>query len=134
MIKYLKVAHEWALADVEVLEMSGNDFVNAIYEAKLTTEDFDKELVEADEEVEDSRRGRFIKHKYKKREYMDELTYHTQMMNALKQKYERSETKSSRSSSRDREYPSRKDYKDISQDKPRRSRNGDKALKSVISL
>ena len=85
-VKYLKMAHEWTMEDIEVLEESGNTMVNSVFEANLTKDDFDKSLVLVDnEEEEDERRTRFIKHKYKKRNYIDELMFHELVLAYLKQ-------------------------------------------------
>ncbi|CAB9509221.1 GAP domain, ANK repeat and PH domain-containing protein 2 [Seminavis robusta] len=66
-IKYLKMTHEWAIVDIQTLENTGNAFVNATYEANLTS--FDKTFVHPSEEVECTRRAKFIKNKYKKRKF-----------------------------------------------------------------
>lgn len=75
-IKYLKMAHEWTMEDLTILEASANDMVNRVYEGSLIEKDFDKSLVLGDEEKEDERRSKFIKHKYKKRKYVDQLLFH----------------------------------------------------------
>ena len=58
------------------MEEGGNSFSNSVFEAYLKTADFDKELVVEDEEEEEKRRGKFIKKKYKKLKYFDEVMYH----------------------------------------------------------
>ena len=89
-VKYLKMAHEWTMEDIEILEESGNKMVNTVFEANLTKDDFDKSLVLIDsEEEEDERRTRFIKHKYKKRNYIDELMFHELVLAYLKQQKRR---------------------------------------------
>jgi len=70
LIKNLKMAHEFGMGDIVILESSGNTYVNGIFEAELTKEDFDKERVDEDEEEEDRRRTKFIKNKYKKCKWM----------------------------------------------------------------
>jgi Putative GTPase activating protein for Arf len=85
-IKCLKMAHEWLLSDIEWLEESGNTFVNACYEAKLTRDGFDKAEIHPDHEEEESRRAKFIKQKYKKLKFFDEVLYHEQILKVLREK------------------------------------------------
>jgi len=92
MIKYLKMAHEWTIEDIEKLEISGNAKINEIFEAKLTKEDFDKQLVLEEEEEEDTRRSKFIKHKYKKQKYIDQIQFHEQMLGILKARQSKNQT------------------------------------------
>jgi Putative GTPase activating protein for Arf len=68
-MKYVKYSHELTPVDMDILERSGNSLVNKYYEAKLTTDLFDKELVDWDKEKEANRRAKFIKNKYKKVKY-----------------------------------------------------------------
>lgn len=65
LIKNLKMAHEFGMGDIAILESSGNKHVNGIFEAELTEEEFDKGFVAEDEEEEEKRRTKFIKNKYK---------------------------------------------------------------------
>ncbi|CAB9509222.1 Stromal membrane-associated protein 2 [Seminavis robusta] len=83
LIKYLKMAHEWSMKDIEILEFTGNDFVNRIYERNLTKRDFEKSYVDPDDEAEEKRRSKFIKHKYKHRKYTDDMEYHEKMLQVL---------------------------------------------------
>ncbi|CAB9502167.1 expressed unknown protein [Seminavis robusta] len=85
LIKYLKMAHEFNLADIGILEQSGNTYVNEVFEAKLTKEDFDKLLVLDNDEKEAERRSKFIKDKYKKNKYQDEVVYYQRMLELTKQ-------------------------------------------------
>ncbi|CAB9509603.1 expressed unknown protein [Seminavis robusta] len=68
-IIYAKVRHEWSTENIAVLDRSGNSMVNGIYEATLTSKDFDKAMVLPDENEESKRRAKFIKNKYKKLKY-----------------------------------------------------------------
>ncbi|CAB9509605.1 ArfGAP with dual PH domains [Seminavis robusta] len=68
-IKYAKMQHEWTPEDITILQESGNDHVNSIWEATLTQQDFDKQLVLSNKEKEKKRRAKFIRHKYKKEHY-----------------------------------------------------------------
>jgi len=77
-----------SMNDVSILEETGNDFCNAVYEANLSRDDFDKQLVVKDEEEEDERRAKFVKHKYKKRKYFDDAVYHQLVLAALQRKHQ----------------------------------------------
>ncbi|CAB9506454.1 Stromal membrane-associated protein 2 [Seminavis robusta] len=70
-IKYSKMIHEWTLENIETLEKTGNSVVNKRYEAKLTTKDFDKNLILPVAEKEWKRRAKFIKNKYEKCKYQE---------------------------------------------------------------
>ena len=74
--------------DIVILEESGNTFVNTVFEANLSNTIFDKNLVVDDTEEEDTRRGKFIKQKYKKRKYFDEVIYHKEVLKVLQRKHE----------------------------------------------
>lgn len=109
MIKYLKIPHEWTMDDIRILESSGNEFGNAMFEADITDEDFDKALVLKDEVKEDCRRAKFIKNKYKRHRYRDDILFHQLMINLLKRK-QRKQKKTGCKSKEEREemiaYPS----------------------------
>ena len=87
-IKCLKMSHEWIPADISVMEDSGNALINACFEANLTQQEFDKDEVHQDEQEEDSRRAKFIKQKYKKLRFFDEVIYHQQILAILQQRDE----------------------------------------------
>ena len=76
------------IEDIAILEDSGNIYVNRVYEAKLTEDDFAKNIVVSDNDEEEKRRGKFIKHKYKKQKYFDEVVYHKQVLEVLQKKHE----------------------------------------------
>ncbi|CAB9509220.1 expressed unknown protein [Seminavis robusta] len=86
MIKSLKMVHEWTMEDVQTLEYSGNAFVNNIFEGNLTYEDYIKTEVLKDEDEEFDQRGRFIKNKYKRRKWQDDVEYHKMMLELLLKK------------------------------------------------
>ena len=69
------MAHEFSLQDVEILQQTGNAVINRIFEAELTRDDFDKKYVDKDEDEENKRRGRFIKYKYKKQKYVNDILF-----------------------------------------------------------
>ena len=85
-IKSWAMEHEWTLKDVEIMERSGNAYVNKSFEALLTKDMFRKKLVLEDEDEEDERRSKFIRNKYKKHLYLDSVIYHAQWMEAIRKK------------------------------------------------
>ena len=88
-IKYLKMVHEWRLDDIEILENSRSNLaVNVIMEGTLTNEMFEKERILSNEEEEDERRAKFVKNKYKKHKYIDQILFHELVLNFWKQEKE----------------------------------------------
>lgn len=73
-LKCLECFHEWTHQEADIVLTSGNTLVNAIYESNLhSMGDFDKDVVVTDDaEVEDNRRSKFIKNKYKKAKYRND--------------------------------------------------------------
>lgn len=72
-----------SIEDIEVLEGSGNLVVNKIFEATLEPDDFDKYFVAPTADMECRRRSRFIKHKYKRRLFFDDMLYHECILSLL---------------------------------------------------
>ena len=72
--------------DVELLQDSGNDFCNCFFEAKLSDKLFEKSLVLGNAQEEEHRRANFIKKKYKKLKYFDEVVYHKEVLNLIQRR------------------------------------------------
>ena len=72
--------------DIDILESSGNALVNSIFEGDLQRKAFDKDYVKRKEQKEDARRARFIKQKYKKRAYFDDVLYHQHALYLLQKR------------------------------------------------
>lgn len=119
MIKYLKIPHEWTIDDIRILESSGNEFGNAMFEADLTEEDFDKALVVKDKDKEDHRRAKFIKNKYKRYRYRDDILFHQMMINLLKRKQRKHKKTSSKSKEGRKEFSADVSPEKESRDKER---------------
>ena len=69
--------------DVEILELTGNYYVNDTLESELSWRDFDKKCIDRDEREEERRHSKFIKHKYKYLRYTDDVLFHTMMLEVL---------------------------------------------------
>ena len=70
--------------DTEILEYSGNAFVNSIFEARLDESEFEKHPQFAtDEEEASNHRAKFVKYKYKRRKFIDEVVYYKKMLELL---------------------------------------------------
>ena len=74
------------MKDIEILEYTGNDFVNGILEGELSKQDFDKELINPIDSEEETRRAKFIKRKYKHREFTNDIVFLEKMLKLLKEK------------------------------------------------
>lgn len=110
---------------METLEDSGNVFVNSIFEANLTPKIYDKGTVLKDSEKEERKRSKFIKHKYKKLKYFDEVLYHQQVLKVLHRKHEQRKLREAEKEGEDAPKDTKRDNKDDSDDNDESTSNDD---------
>jgi len=84
VVKSLSLATQWTPAEVDILDRSGNEVANAIWECHLQDWDNDKEIVTRDPNEEREARRAFCKKKYLDFVYFDKMVYQKKVQEIYK--------------------------------------------------